>query len=119
MTRRIGTGIALVVSGLAIAVATGWGSASSSTSGLDRAGFVGRWSLRGAESTWTHQRLARAADQAPDFSPRIRVTGCASTKVSDRQVSVTEKIPQPDHILVYDFVAHHGRLGAAILGRIV
>jgi hypothetical protein len=32
-------------------------------------------------------------------------TGCASTKVTDRQTLVTEKLPRPDHILVYDFVA--------------
>jgi len=31
--------------------------------------------------------------------------GCASTKVTDRQILVNEKIPRPDHILVYDFVA--------------
>ena len=31
--------------------------------------------------------------------------GCASTKMTDRQILVKEKIPRPDHILVYDFVA--------------
>ncbi len=31
--------------------------------------------------------------------------GCASTEVTDRQPLVTERIPRPDHILVYDFVA--------------
>jgi len=31
--------------------------------------------------------------------------GCASTKVTDRQMLVTEKIPRPDHILVHDFIA--------------
>ena len=31
--------------------------------------------------------------------------GCASTKVTDRQVLVNEKLHRPDHILVYDFVA--------------
>ena len=35
----------------------------------------------------------------------VVVAGCASTKVSDRQILVTEKIPRPDHIWVYDFVA--------------
>ena len=35
----------------------------------------------------------------------VVVAGCASTKVSDRQVLVTGKIPRPDHIWVYDFVA--------------
>ena len=33
------------------------------------------------------------------------VEGCASTKVTDRQPVVTERLPRPDHILVYDFVA--------------
>lgn len=31
--------------------------------------------------------------------------GCASTKVTDRQRLVTEKLARPDHILVTDFVA--------------
>lgn len=31
--------------------------------------------------------------------------GCASTKVTDRQILVNEKIPRPEHILVNDFVA--------------
>jgi len=31
--------------------------------------------------------------------------GCASTKVTDRQILVNEKVPRPDHILVYDFAA--------------
>jgi hypothetical protein len=35
----------------------------------------------------------------------IVIAGCASTKVTDRQVLVREKIPRPNHILVYDFVA--------------
>src|SRR5262249_988199 len=33
------------------------------------------------------------------------VAGCASTKVSDRQILVTERLPRPDRILVYDFAA--------------
>ena len=33
------------------------------------------------------------------------VAGCASTKVSDRDILVTGKIPRPNSILVYDFVA--------------
>jgi len=33
------------------------------------------------------------------------IAGCASTGVTDRQVLVTEKVPRPDHIWVYDFVA--------------
>jgi len=31
--------------------------------------------------------------------------GCASTKITDHQVLVNEKLPRPDKILVYDFVA--------------
>ena len=31
--------------------------------------------------------------------------GCASTKVTDRQKLVNQKLPRPDHILVYDFAA--------------
>jgi len=31
--------------------------------------------------------------------------GCASTNVTDRQMLVTERLPRPDHILVYDFIA--------------
>ena len=31
--------------------------------------------------------------------------GCASTKITDRQILVNEKVPRPDNILVYDFVA--------------
>lgn len=33
------------------------------------------------------------------------LSGCASTKVSDRQILVTEKLPRPAHIWVYDFTA--------------
>jgi Domain of unknown function (DUF4410) len=35
----------------------------------------------------------------------VVAAGCASTTVSDRQQLVTERLPRPDHILVYDFVA--------------
>ena len=35
----------------------------------------------------------------------VAVTGCASTKVSDRQVLVAGQLPRPNHIFVYDFVA--------------
>ena len=37
----------------------------------------------------------------------VLIAGCASSKVTDRQRLVTERIPRPDHILVYDFVATH------------
>jgi hypothetical protein len=35
----------------------------------------------------------------------VAVAGCSSTKVTDRQQLVTERIARPDHIWVYDFVA--------------
>ena len=35
----------------------------------------------------------------------LLLTGCASTKVSNRQIFVTEKLPRPAHIWVYDFAA--------------
>jgi hypothetical protein len=36
------------------------------------------------------------------------LSACASTQVSDREIMVDEKIPRPDHILVYDFISHPG-----------
>lgn len=36
--------------------------------------------------------------------------GCASTKVSDRQVLLTEKLPRPGNILVYDFASTSGEV---------
>lgn len=35
----------------------------------------------------------------------VLVAGCASTKVADRQNLVTEKVPRPNRILVYNFAA--------------
>ena len=36
----------------------------------------------------------------------VVVGGCgASTKVTDREILVTEKVPRPDHILIHDFAA--------------
>ena len=35
----------------------------------------------------------------------VLVAGCASTKVADRQILVTEKVPRPNRILVYNFAA--------------
>ena len=35
----------------------------------------------------------------------VVIAGCASTKITSQQPLVTGKIPRPDHILVYDFVA--------------
>ena len=39
--------------------------------------------------------------------------GCASTEVSDRQRLVTEKLPRPGHIWVYDFAATPAEVPAA------
>ena len=35
----------------------------------------------------------------------VMVGGCASTKVTEREILVTEKVPRPDRILIYDFAA--------------
>lgn len=35
----------------------------------------------------------------------VVIAGCASTKVTDRQILVTERIPRPGHIWVHDFGA--------------
>jgi uncharacterized protein DUF4410 len=35
----------------------------------------------------------------------VFLAGCASTKVSDRQILVTEEMPRPNRILVYNFAA--------------
>jgi hypothetical protein len=35
----------------------------------------------------------------------VIVAGCASTKVTNHQVLVDERLPRPDHVLVYDFAA--------------
>jgi uncharacterized protein DUF4410 len=35
----------------------------------------------------------------------VLVSGCASTKVTEREILVTEKVPRPDHILIHDFAA--------------
>ena len=36
------------------------------------------------------------------------LTGCAKVQVSDRQELVSEKLPRPDHIYVYDFAGTPG-----------
>jgi hypothetical protein len=36
----------------------------------------------------------------------VLAAGCASTTVTGRQRLVTEKLPRPDHILIYDFIAN-------------
>ena len=35
----------------------------------------------------------------------LMVNGCASTKVSDREIPVTDKVPRPDRIVIVDFAA--------------
>lgn len=40
------------------------------------------------------------------------MAGCASTKITDRQQLVNEKLPRPDHIWVYDFAATPGEVPA-------
>jgi len=36
------------------------------------------------------------------------IAGCAKVQVSDRQVLVSQQLPRPDHIYVYDFVGTPG-----------
>lgn len=45
---------------------------------------------------------------------------CASTKVSDREVVATERLPRPDHIWVYDFGASPADVpdASALAGRV-
>ena len=45
--------------------------------------------------------------------------GCASTKTTDRQRLVTEKLPRPGHIWVYDFAATPAEIpaGSALAGK--
>ena len=42
---------------------------------------------------------------APCLFVLLIVAGCASTRVSNRQILVNERLPRPDRILVYDFIA--------------
>lgn len=53
------------------------------------------------------------------LSALMMAAGCASTETTDRQILVTEKIPRPDHIWVYDFAATAGDVPAdsALAGR--
>ena len=50
----------------------------------------------------------------------VVVAGCASTKVTNRQILVNEKLPRPGHILVYDFVATSADVPAdsALAGKV-
>jgi hypothetical protein len=49
----------------------------------------------------------------------VLIVGCASTKTSNREILVTEKIPRPDHIWVYDFAATSAEVPAesALAGK--
>ncbi len=53
------------------------------------------------------------------FLAILLISGCASTKVSDRQVLVKEKLPRPENIWVYDFAATPADVPAesALAGR--
>lgn len=46
------------------------------------------------------------------FIAMVAIVGCASTKVTDRQRLVTEQLPRPGQILVYDFIATPGDIPA-------
>jgi len=50
----------------------------------------------------------------------VVAAGCASTKVSDRQILVNEKVPRPAHIWVYDFIANPADMPAnsALAGQV-
>ena len=49
--------------------------------------------------------LARTISVLAGLLLGLCVTGCASTKVTSRQMLVTGQIPRPDHILIYNFAA--------------
>jgi uncharacterized protein DUF4410 len=52
------------------------------------------------------QRLMTSRIQiVPCVLALVVFAGCASTTVTDRQILVNQRLPRPDHILVYDFVA--------------
>jgi hypothetical protein len=53
------------------------------------------------------RRLLRLASiiQAVCLISAFILTGCASTKISNREILVTEKLPRPAHIWVYDFAS--------------
>jgi hypothetical protein len=42
---------------------------------------------------------------APSLLTVVIVAGCASTQVSNRRILVNERLPRPDRLLVYDFIA--------------
>lgn len=54
------------------------------------------------------QRLLRMNIIVPAFCLGLifLAMGCASTKVSNREILVTEKLPRPAHIWVYDFASN-------------
>ncbi len=43
----------------------------------------------------------------------VMLTGCASTKVANREILVTEKLPRPGHIWVYNFTTSPAEVPAA------
>jgi len=56
-------------------------------------------------STTRRRTVIRLTLLVMAFSAVVVACGCASTKVKDRQILVTEKLPRPQHIFVYDFAA--------------
>ena len=57
----------------------------------------------------------------PSLFALIVIVGCASTKVSNRQILVNQRLARPDRILVYDFAATPADIpfDAAIAGQYV
>ncbi len=51
----------------------------------------------------------------------VIVAGCASTQVSNRQILVNQRLPRPDRILVYDFIADPADMPAdsALAGQFI
>lgn len=81
---------------------------------------------RNNDSTQRHPPL-NSSKKSPAVAPPLRkkmpavvtglfalalFAGCASTKVTDQQQLVYGKLPRPDNILIYDFVATHSEVPA-------
>jgi hypothetical protein len=51
----------------------------------------------------------------------VIVAGCAPTQVTKRQILVNERMPRPDRILVYDFIADPADMPAdsALAGQFI
>lgn len=57
----------------------------------------------------------------PSLFVLVIVAGCASTQVGNRQILVNERMPRPDRILVYDFIADPADMPAdsALAGQFI